>query len=317
VAAHAFSVQLSSVFVNETSTDKVANTIPTAASMSTDLYGMATLNACREILDRIKPIRDRLGPEATLAQIATAAFFERIDLSAHGFYKLDNNRCGYDWEAPETSEATLKSFPENSHRGQPFNYFTQGVAATEVEIDILTGDHRTIRTDIIVDVGSSLNPAIDIGQIEGAFVQGMGWSTIEELIWGDKDHLWVQPPGKLFTQGPGTYKIPAFNDTPEIFNVTLMDTSNPFAIHSSRAVGEPPFFLGASVFFAIKDAIRAARLQELGEAAGQFVLNLPSTSERIRMSCGDPISCESVLPTTEEEAFAKEAILGFQTKGSF
>jgi len=319
VAAHAFNVPLSSVFVDETSTDKVANTIPTAASMSTDLYGMATLNACREILYRIKPIRDRLGPEATLAEVATAAFFERIDLTAHGFYKLDDKRCGYDWDAPMIRENTLENLPENQHRGQPFNYFTQGVAVSEVEIDVLTGDHRTIRSDVIVDVGSSLNPSIDIGQIEGAFVQGMGWSTVEELIWGDKDHPWVQPPGRLFTQGPGTYKIPAFNDTPEIFNVTLMDTANPFAIHSSRAVGEPPFFLGASVFFAIKDAIRSTRIQELGEVAGQFVLNLPSTSERIRMSCGDPIALECLLPNVENEDLTegKEELSGFQPKGSF
>jgi len=314
VAAYAFGIPLSSVFVNETATDKVSNTIPTAASMSTDLYGMATLNACREILERIQPIKDILGSKATLAEVATAAFYERIDLSAHGFYKLDDSRCGYNWDMPKDDHAEVA----NRYRGQPFNYFTQGVAVSEVEIDILTGDYRTIRSDIVVDVGSSLNPAIDVGQIEGAFVQGIGWSTVEELIWGDgKNHVWVKPAGRLFTQGPGTYKIPAFNDTPETFNVTLMDAVNPFAIHSSRAIGEPPFFLGTSVFFAIKDAIRSARIQELGEEGRQFILNLPATSERIRMSCGDTIARDCAFPQIEDESLKKSQMLGFQTKGSF
>lgn len=149
----------------------------------------------------------------------------------------------------------------------PFNYFTQGVVCTEVEVDVLSGNHKTLRSDVVVDVGSSINPMIDIGQIEGAFTQGAGWSTIEETIYSCDDHTWVRPRGAMFTTGPGTYKIPvcadnscvcflifffcnsqAFNDVPEIFNVSLLpNADNPFAVHSSKAIGEPPFFLGASV----------------------------------------------------------------------
>lgn len=126
--------------------------------------------------------------------------------------------------------------------------FTQGVACAEVEVDLLSGNHKTLRADLIVDVGSSINPAIDIGQIEGAFIQGMGWSTIEEVIYSDDDHTWCGPRGTVFTSGPGTYKIPAFNDVPEVFNVSLLENvDNPFAVHSSKAVGEPPFVLGSSV----------------------------------------------------------------------
>ena len=186
VAAQAFGVPSESVYVNDSSTDKVANTIPTAASMSTDLYGMSTLNACRQILKRIGPIREKLGKGASLAEIAQKAFQERIDLSAHGFFALDNTRCGFDWDKQKTSDQP-DDMPENSWKGQPFNYFTQGVGYSEVEVDLLSGNHRILRSDVIVDVGSSINPAIDIGQIEGAFVQGMGWSTIEEVVYADDD----------------------------------------------------------------------------------------------------------------------------------
>ena len=138
------------MYVNDTSSDKVANTIPTAASMSTDMYGMATLDACRQILKRIQPIREKLGPKASLKQVANAAFFERIDLSAHGFFALDDSRCGFDWtkEKPEVFPDTA---PQNSWKGHPFNYFTQGCACTEVEVDVLTGNHTTIKSDVLVD----------------------------------------------------------------------------------------------------------------------------------------------------------------------
>eukprot|EP00965_Chrysotila_dentata_P245618 6206664-Pleurochrysis_carterae.AAC.2 len=197
VAAKAFGLPLSKVHIAETATDKVANTQPTAASMSTDLYGMATLDACRQILARLEPIRKKM-PDAPLAAVANAAFFARIDLSAHGFYAVDTKRCGYDWDAapPPLPDGT----PDNAARGNPFNYFTQGVGFAEVEVDVLTGDHEVRRVDLLVDVGSAINPAIDIGQIEGAFTQGMGWVTTEELIWGDGHHKWVQPAGRLHTQ---------------------------------------------------------------------------------------------------------------------
>ena len=198
----------SSSSLNPTSSDKVANTIPSAGSMSTDLYGMAVFDACKQILKRIQPIRDSLPPNATLKEVAKKAFYDRVDLSAHGFYAVPNERCGYDWfkERPEDFPDDL---PENSWKGHPFNYFTQGVAFAEVEIDVLTGNHKTLCSDVVVDVGSSINPAIDIGQIEGAFIQGMGWSTIEEVVYADDNHTWIRPRAKTFTTGPGTYKIPA------------------------------------------------------------------------------------------------------------
>uniref|UniRef100_A0A7R9WZV2 Aldehyde oxidase/xanthine dehydrogenase second molybdopterin binding domain-containing protein n=1 Tax=Craspedostauros australis TaxID=1486917 RepID=A0A7R9WZV2_9STRA len=224
---------------------------------------------------------------------------ERIDLSAHGFFTLDDARCGYDFTKPKpdgvkvapaaTAVTEADGVPENSWKGQPFNYFTQGVAFSQVEIDVLTGNHKTIRSDCLVDVGSSINPSIDIGQIEGAFIQGMGWSTMEEVVYADDDHTWVRPRARMFTTGPGTYKIPAFNDVPETFNVSLQqDVDNPFAVHSSKAVGEPPFFLGSSVFYAIKDAVQSAR-RSFGNA-GYFEMRMPATSERIRLHCCDAIA---------------------------
>ena len=310
VAAQAFGIPVEDVYVNDTSTDKVANTIPSAASMSTDMYGMATLDACRQIIARLDPIREKLGPDASLKEIANAAFMERIDLSAHGFFKLIDSRCGFDWlkDKPDDYPADL---PANSWKGHPFNYFTQGVCFAEVEIDTLTGTHRTLRSDVIVDVGSSINPAIDIGQIEGAFIQGMGWSTIEEVIYADDDHTWIRPRGKVFTTGPGTYKIPAFNDVPETFNVSLLENvDNPFAVHSSKAIGEPPFYLGTCVYYAIKDAVRAARKENLGDD-GYFEFRMPASSERIRMFCGDPLAIEATT-----KMLGKEDV-GYQPQGSY
>lgn len=288
VAAQAFGIPIEMVYVNETATDKVANSMPTAASMSTDLYGMCTLDACRQIVKRIQPYREKLGQEASLASIALAAHFDRVDLSAHGFFAPDDSRVGFDFSISKPADYPADK-PDNAWKGNPFNYFTQGVVYTEVEVDFLTGNHRTLISEVLVDVGSSVNPAIDIGQIEGAFIQGMGWSTIEEVVYADEDHKWVRPYGTMFTTGPGTYKIPAFNDQPEIFNVSLMeDVDNPFAVHSSKAVGEPPFYLGASVFYAIKDAIMRAR-----ETPGYFEMRMPATSERIRMSVNDEISMKA------------------------
>ena len=164
----------------------------------------------------------------------------------------------------------------------------------EVEIDVLTGDHAVLRTDLLVDLGSSINPALDIGQIEGAFVQGMGWVTTEEHIWGDGEHKWVRPAGRLHTSGPGTYKLPAFNDTPRQFNVRLMSgVDNKVAVHSSKAVGEPPFFLGAITFFALREAVAAARAQH-GANGGHFTFLSPATSERIRMACADKIALQAI-----------------------
>ena len=167
---------------------------------------------------------------------------------------------------------------------------------------------------------------IDIGQIEGAFTQGMGWSTMEELVYGDDDHPWVQPRGRLFTAGPGTYKIPAFNDVPETFNVSLLENvTNPFAVHSSKAVGEPPFFLGSIVFFAIKDAIKAAR--EENGLMGYFEMRMPATSERVRMMRGDEIMQDATVATmmdggdetsgSMDEEAKKELSASYQPFGSY
>jgi xanthine dehydrogenase/oxidase len=185
VAAQAFGIPVSDVYVNDTSTDKVANTIPTAASMSTDMYGMATLDACRQIIARIEPIRKQLGPEAKFKSVVEAAHMARIDLSAHGFFTVEDSRCGFDW-AKEKPEDFPKDAPANSWKGHPFNYFTQGVTCTEVEVDLLSGNHRTLRSDVLVDVGSSINPAIDIVSQICIFSVTISLSTIVRL---NADHF--------------------------------------------------------------------------------------------------------------------------------
>ncbi|GJX13702.1 xanthine dehydrogenase 1-like protein [Tanacetum coccineum] len=195
IAASAFDIPLSSVFISETSTDKVPNASPTAASASSDMYGAAVLDACNQIKARMEPIAS-LKKHSSFEELVLACYFERVDLSAHGFYNVPD--IGFDW-------ATGK--------GHPYMYFTYGAAFAKVEIDTSTGDFHTRAADVILDLGFSINPAIDVGQIEGAFVQGMGWVALEELKWGDDAHKWI-PPGCLFTSGPGHYKIPSVNDVP-------------------------------------------------------------------------------------------------------
>lgn len=267
VAASAFNIPLRSIFVSETSTDKVPNASPTAASASSDIYGAAVLDACEQIKARMEPVASKHNFNS-FAELASACYVQRIDLSAHGFYITPE--IGFDWI---------------TGKGNPFRYFTYGAAFAEVEIDTLTGDFQTRTANVILDLGYSLNPAIDVGQIEGAFIQGLGWVALEELKWGDAAHKWI-PPGCLYTCGPGSYKIPSLNDVPLKFNVSLLKGHpNVKAIHSSKAVGEPPFFLASSVFFSIKDAISAARA-EAGHT-GWFPLDNPATPERIRMACLD------------------------------
>ena len=278
IAAQALGVPLSDVYISETATNTVANTSSTAASASSDLNGYAIFNACEQLNERLKPYRERLGKEASMKELVHAAYFDRVNLSANGFYKTPD--IGYVW-GPNT--------------GQMFFYFTQGVAAAEVEIDTLTGDWTSLRADILMDVGRSINPAIDYGQIEGAFVQGQGLFTTEES-------LWHRASGQIFTRGPGTYKIPGFRDIPQIFNVSLLKGvtwENLRTIQRSRGVGEPPLFMGSSVFFAIRDALKAAR-QQYGE---HEVLSLqsPATPERIRISCVDPILKRSLVEPREGE----------------
>lgn len=275
VAARALGVSSDDVYIRETSTDTVPNSSPTAASASSDMYGMAILNACEQLQARLKPYLE--AASGNFKKAVSAAFFDRCDLSAHGFYKTPN--INYDWAIENCAE-----------RGsRPFNYFTYGAACSEVEVDVLTGDMRILRADILMDLGNSLNPAIDIGQIEGAFTQGVGWTMTEEMVWGCDQFPWLKP-GTCFTRGPGAYKIPSFNDVPVDLRVTLFkDSANPLAIHSSRAVGEPPLFLGASAFFATRRAIASARA-DAGQPGEHFFVDSPLTPERIRMACADKLA---------------------------
>jgi xanthine dehydrogenase large subunit len=175
------------------------------------------------------------GPDFKLAwlEVVKSAYENRVSLSATGFYKTP----GIEWDR-------IKG------QGRPFLYFAYGVSVTEVVIDVLTGENRILRCDILHDCGSSLNPALDIGQVEGGFVQGAGWLTTEELIWDEKGHL--------KTHAPSTYKIPACSDRPEIFNVSLWAAPNfQDTIYRSKAVGEPPFMHGISAFLALSDAVSA------------------------------------------------------------
>ncbi|CAI5732398.1 unnamed protein product [Peronospora destructor] len=299
VAALAFGISHEQIHIEETSTNKVPNSQPSAASMSTDLYGMATLDACEQIIARLAPTRDRLGPDASFSDITTAAYMERINMSAQGFYVVPNERCGYDFS---------KSVAENISVGTAFNYFTTGAACTVVELDVLTGDFHMLSVDILMDLGASINPAIDIGQIEGAFMQGFGLFALEELVWGDDGHPWVKR-GNLFTRGPGTYKIPSANDVPLDFHVWLeSNRKNKFAVHSSKAVGEPPLFLGSSAFFAVKEAIYAARADSGHH--GYFELRSPVTPERARMACADEM-LKKVFTAREGD------MVSYQPSGSF
>ena len=281
VAAEALGVPLADVFISETATNTVANTSSTAASASSDLNGYAIFNACKQLNERLAPYREKLGKDASMKELAHAAYFDRVNLSAQGFYKTPD--IGYVW-GPNT--------------GQMFFYFTQGVTAAEVEIDTLTGDFTCLRADIKMDVGRSINPSIDYGQIEGAFIQGQGLFTTEES-------LWHRASGQIFTRGPGTYKIPGFRDIPQEFNVSLLkdvNWENLRTIQRSRGVGEPPLFMGSSVFFAIRDALKAARKQYGVEDV--LSLQSPATPERIRVSCVDPIIKRAhVEPQEGEKSF--------------
>ncbi|KAJ6254003.1 xanthine dehydrogenase [Anaeramoeba flamelloides] len=270
VVARELDIPIENVFINETSTDKVPNTSPTAASSGCDLNGGALKDACDKLNKRLNPLRKK-HPNKSWKEIVQMAYVNRIDLSAHGFYSTPN---------------LSDYFREGSSKeiGYPFAYFTFGASLSLVEIDTLTGDHVLLRSDVVSDVGDSIHPEIDIGQVEGAFTQGYGYLTLEELVRGDNtlENSWIKK-GHLQTKGPGYYKVPLPLDLPQEFNVKLLKNAkkNPNAIHSSRAVGEPPFVMGNSVYFALKNAIYAAR-QEFGNDE-YFQLNAPVTCEKIRM----------------------------------
>jgi len=282
VAAEEFGIGLERVHITATSTDKVANTSATAASSGTDLNGMAVQQAARQIKARLSrfasetwnvaedliSFRDDcvfIGNESIpFGELTKKAHAARVHLSAAGFYK------------------TPKLFwDRDKGKGRPFFYFAYGAACSEVTVDILTGEMTVRRVDILHDVGRSINPALDIGQIEGAFVQGMGWLTTEELVYDDK--------GRLLTHAPSTYKIPVASDVPVDFRVALFDGSNREAtIYRSKAVGEPPLMLGISVFAAIADAIHAAR------PGRPVALDAPATPEAILNALG-PVDAVAAL----------------------
>ncbi|MDX1266275.1 MAG: xanthine dehydrogenase molybdopterin binding subunit [Oceanisphaera sp.] len=250
IVAEEFQVDVDRIQITATNTDKVPNTSPTAASSGTDLNGKAAQNAALIIKHRLidwAAGHFQVSPEEVVfknnfvrvrnqilsfQEFVQLAYFNQISLSSTGFYKTP--KIYYD---------------HASGSGCPFYYFAYGAACAEVIIDTLTGEYKILRADILHDVGDSLNPAIDIGQVEGAFIQGVGWLTTEELVWNDK--------GKLMTNGPAGYKIPAVADMPIDFRTTLVENrKNPEdTVFHSKAVGEPPFMLGISVWCALKDAV--------------------------------------------------------------
>lgn len=280
VCSRTLGVPVSKIHVCETSSHSVANTSPTAASASSDLNGAAVICACEELNRRLKPYKAR-APEESWESWVKAAYFDRVNLSANGFYRTPD--LGYDFE---------------TNSGRAFNYFSYGVCCSEVEVDCLTGFHKNLSSFIVMDVGRSLNPALDVGQVEGAFMQGVGLFTLEQLVYG--------PDGVLLTRGPGAYKIPAFGDIPVQLQVSLLrDAPNDKAVFSSKAVGEPPLFLAASVFFAIKDAVAAAR-SEAG-LSGPFRLDSPATAERIRLACPDRFT--DMCPAAEPGSFKPWSVM--------
>jgi xanthine dehydrogenase large subunit len=271
VVAHELGVHFERVRCSATDTDKVANTSATAASTGSDLNGKAAQDAARQIRERLAEFAARKfggspddvrfandtvsvgGHGLPFSELVRAAYLARVQLWSDGFYATPKIH----WD-PKTLT------------GRPFYYFAYGAAVSEVIVDTLTGEARTLRADVLYDAGHSLNPAVDIGQVEGAFIQGMGWLTTEELWWHPQS-------GRLMTHAPSTYKIPTANDVPPVFNVRLFDRDNrEDSIHRSKAVGEPPLLLPFSVFFAIRDAVSAVGSHRIDPP-----LRAPATAEAI------------------------------------
>ena len=272
IAAETLGVPLDLVRMMPTRTDKVPNTSATAASASTDMNGAAVADACEQLKARLVPIAGvMLGcpPEAvvfeggvahergdevqteTFARIIESAYRQRIALFAHGYYRT-----------PEIH------FDQKTAQGQPFHYYTYGAAVSEVEVDGFTGEHRVLRVDILEDVGDSVSPLIDRGQVEGGFVQGLGWLTLEELLWDAQ--------GRIATGGASTYKLPSWSEVPAEFRVDFLErATEPGVIFGSKAIGEPPLMLAISAREAIRDAIAAFG------PGGVVALDSPLTPERI------------------------------------
>jgi xanthine dehydrogenase large subunit len=277
VVAEAFQIDLDHVRVSATNTGKVPNTAPTAASSGSDINGMAALAAAETIRERMAGVAaEHFGvPRADIAfaenrvfagnrsmafaELAELSWRQRVSLSSTGYYRTPKIH----WD-PKTNT------------GHPFYYFSYGAAAAEVAIDTLTGETRVLRAELVQDCGRSLNPAIDMGQIEGAFVQGMGWLTVEELWWDAE--------GRLCTHGPSTYKIPGSRDVPPVFTVRMLkDAPNREpTIFRSKAIGEPPLMLALSVWLAIRDAVASTADHKLVPS-----LDAPATPERVLAAVDD------------------------------
>lgn len=275
VVAQVFQVDFDRIQITATNTDKVPNTSPTAASSGADLNGKAAQNAAEILKARLtefaarhwkvteEDVEFRNGHVRIREEIVSfehlvqQAYFAQVSLSSTGFYRTP--KIYYD---------------RTQARGRPFYYFAFGAACVEVIVDTLTGEYKMLRADILHDVGDSLNPAIDIGQVEGGFIQGMGWLTTEELVWNAK--------GKLMTNGPASYKIPAVADMPLDLRVKLVENrKNPEdTVFHSKAVGEPPFMLGIAAWCAIKDAVASIAGYQV-----QPNIDAPATPERVLWGC--------------------------------
>jgi xanthine dehydrogenase large subunit len=272
--AEELQVDIERIRITASDTSKVPNASPTAASSGSDMNGKAAQAAAQEIKRRLIEFAARHfgetpetivfrnnsvhvgGKSIPWNELVKLAYFARVSLSATGYYKTP--KISYD---------------RKTWSGMPFYYFCYGAAVSEVVVDTLTGENRLVRCDILHDVGKSLNPAIDMGQIEGGFIQGMGWLTMEELWWNDK--------GKLMTHAPSTYKIPVASDVPPRFNVRIYESgiNAEDSIYRSKAVGEPPLMLGISVLHALRDAIASTADYALSPR-----LEAPATAESILTS---------------------------------
>jgi xanthine dehydrogenase molybdopterin binding subunit len=273
-------ISIDRIKISATNTSKVPNTSATAASSGSDLNGMAVKNAIEKLKDRLSGLaltrfRKNLGAKSlnprkitfknntiynqenpklriSFDELVRSAYLSQISLSATGYYRTP-----------------LLNWDKNRGTGRPFNYYAFGMAVSEISLDILTGAHKILRTDILHDVGDSLNPHIDIGQIQGGFIQGLGWCTTEDCKWDINGHL--------LNHSPDTYKIPAVSDIPRSFNIDLLKNKpNPNAIRKSKAVGEPPLMLAISAWLAIKDAISA-----IHDHTKEPILPVPATNENI------------------------------------
>jgi xanthine dehydrogenase large subunit len=284
IAADSLGVSLEHVRLMSTRTDKVPNTTPTAASSGTDLNGAAVVDACAQLRGRLTPIAAALldcepaavrfaddaatggGRSVPFAEVCQAAYLQRTPLFAQGYYRTPGIH-----------------FDPVTGTGKPFHYFAFGAAVSEVEVDGFTGDHRLLRTDILQDVGDAISPVVDRGQIEGGFIQGVGWLTIEELRWDDM--------GRLATAGASTYKLPSWSELPEVFEVrTLERATQPNVVFGSKAVGEPPLMLAISVREAIREAAAA-----FGHDPTAVTLASPATPERVFLAIAQARAVRTAL----------------------